>query len=340
MNQEVQKIIFRADGNSDMGLGHIIRSLALADMLGSAFKTIFITTNNSEFVRSQAASICSECKIIVNEEDFFSELNSEVMVVVDGYHFGSDYQKKIKSFACKLIVIDDLAEGYFYADLIINQGGELIRKKYHTESRTKVLTGFDYVLLRRPFLAVKHQTRSIIKHDSVFVCMGGADPFHITSKVLQACFITPFVKKIFIVSGSAYSRRTELLELINKRESEKIIVHEENISAERMVTMINESEFAVCPSSSVALETCSVGCGLLTGTVADNQLQVNRQLVDSGCCLSVGDFKSATVDSVQSKLCQFANVELINSMIEKQCKVFDGQSAGRILREFKLLVEC
>ena len=37
------KIYIRADGNSGIGLGHVIRSLALAEMLKEDFNCIFAT---------------------------------------------------------------------------------------------------------------------------------------------------------------------------------------------------------------------------------------------------------------------------------------------------------
>ena len=39
----LKKILFRADGNEEIGYGHVIRSLALADMLKENFECIFVT---------------------------------------------------------------------------------------------------------------------------------------------------------------------------------------------------------------------------------------------------------------------------------------------------------
>jgi UDP-2,4-diacetamido-2,4,6-trideoxy-beta-L-altropyranose hydrolase len=340
MIKSVTKIVFRADGNSEIGLGHIVRSLALAAMLKEYFATVFVTKNDSVFIRDQVAELCSEHRVIVDDEDFFSQLNSNEMVVLDGYHFDSTYQQRIKNLVHKLIVIDDEALIDFHADLIINQGGELLREKYRTEIYTKLLTGFGYLLVREPFLKASRKKRHITKVDSVFVCMGGADPCNITAKVLQACINTAFVKKVFVVSGTAYQNRKQLLEMINNSCIQKDIVHMENIDATQMVRLISEAEIAVCPSSSVSLEACSVKVGLLTGTYVDNQKKIHQQLINSDCCISLGDFNLASIEQLQMYLHHLNDTRLVNNMIETQSKIFDGLSASRIVMEFKLLAAC
>ena len=42
------------------------------------------------------------------------------IVVLDGYHFDTNYQTKIKQKGCKLVCIDDLHDKHFVADIIIH----------------------------------------------------------------------------------------------------------------------------------------------------------------------------------------------------------------------------
>ena len=43
----MSQILFRVDGNSDIGLGHIYRTLALAEILKDRFDIEFVTKSNS-----------------------------------------------------------------------------------------------------------------------------------------------------------------------------------------------------------------------------------------------------------------------------------------------------
>ena len=56
--QNKAKIVFRADGHAKMGLGHVIRSLALADMLKEDFDCHFMIRNPLPALRVQIMEVC------------------------------------------------------------------------------------------------------------------------------------------------------------------------------------------------------------------------------------------------------------------------------------------
>ena len=53
------KVYIRADGNSEIGLGHVIRSLALAEMLKDEFCCIFVTRFLTDYINTEACKACS-----------------------------------------------------------------------------------------------------------------------------------------------------------------------------------------------------------------------------------------------------------------------------------------
>ncbi len=126
MNKTTNRIIFRADGNAIIGLGHIVRCLALAEILSPAFDCSFITKKSdkiSEFI----SPYCSVNEIpplpAMEEISVVREfVTKNDILVVDSYEFTGEYQHEIKSYVKKLVVIDDMAAIHFYADLIINHG--------------------------------------------------------------------------------------------------------------------------------------------------------------------------------------------------------------------------
>ena len=64
--------------------------------------------------------------------------------MLDGYDFGSEYQRKMKRKECNLVCIDDLHKDHFFADVILNSGGGCISKNfYSTEPCTKIFLGVD-----------------------------------------------------------------------------------------------------------------------------------------------------------------------------------------------------
>src|SRR5205823_2163783 len=101
--------------------------------------------------------------------------------------------------------------------------------------------------------------------------------------------------------------------------------------------LLMQSEIAICPASTVAMEVCCARIGLLTGTVIDNQFHTHQQLLNGGCCVSVGDFNLASLNNIENQLSQLSDIKNINRIISNQMKAIDGFSGERILHEFKNL---
>ena len=100
MNDILKNIILRADGNGEIGYGHLSRLNALANIIGQEFKVIFLTRHDSNISLIESnieiAIIPKEVDLI-NESDWiyknFSPNNN--FIVADGYQFSSSYQKKM-----------------------------------------------------------------------------------------------------------------------------------------------------------------------------------------------------------------------------------------------------
>lgn len=345
MSSSKTKIFFRADGNSELGLGHVVRSLALVEMLKSDFDCTFLTrTPDKELIKlieSYCTLIPLESNVIYSDEASFLKkfVENRDIMVLDGYHFDSDYQKIIKSYVYKLVTIDDDARFDIHADLLINHGNPSIAGNYRLVRNSKLLLGPDYLLVRHNFREATKLQRKITKIDSLFICMGGADPFDITSKMLLASLTCSFINKIIIVTGNAYKHNSNLSNHI-KSIKDKNIVWKQNINSEQMISSIHECEIAASTASSIAMEIACVKAGMILGTVAENQYNIHNHLVSSGCAQSVNDLSKASIREIALIINKLNNIDFIESMILNQARLFDGRSDERILQEFKLLAPC
>ena len=336
------RVVFRADGSRDTGLGHIYRSLALVDMLKEEFGCVFMVNRPSCEVLDLIESYCDSCALSFNSlneeiEEITQKLLPTDIFVTDGYDFDMKYQQVIKSKVKKLVMIDDKANHYYHADLIINHGDPSIESKYRKQIYTRVLSGFSYSIMRKEFLTSATIEKKVTKVDTVFVCMGGSDPFNLTIRALSACLKAEFIKSVIVITGNAYGYQVDLKKTLESN-IDKAITHEENVSAQRMVELITKSEIAIAPASSIAMEICSVKAGLLSGTVIDNQQAIHKQLLDSGCCISLGNFNKKYEKDISRHLEKLNNTDQINSIMKNQSIAIDGLSGERILVEFKKLV--
>lgn len=336
------KVFFRADGDSKIGLGHVMRCAALSQMLKKDFDCFFVISRpNKEVVLilenfGQVISLLETNKSYELLE-FVEVLHENDIVVLDGYFFNQEYIKAIKKQVKKIVQIDDFVQGHFISDLIINHANSNLIESYDVSLTTQVLCGFDYLILREEFLQVAtKKTRKVSKNDTVFICMGGADPNNITLKVLQSCVKVGFVKNIIVVVGAAYIFNNQLVSFISENFHVNIITYT-NLNAVDLIELISSAEICICPASSIALEVCCVKSGLITGITVDNQQLIHEQLKEGNYAETIEDFNEAEIDDIVLKIEKLKDLSNINSLIKNQSKFADGKSGERILKEFKKL---
>lgn len=167
-----RKIFFRADAGAQIGYGHFIRTLALADMLRDDFDCTFLTQSPSEYQQKEVEKVCPLVALPSDDskfEKFIDCLKGEEIIVLDNYFYTSEYQKQIKEKGCKLVCIDDMHDKHYYADVVINHG-LTDENLFDVEPYTRLCLGFDYALLRRPFIQVSNTVKL---PNSWFISFGG-----------------------------------------------------------------------------------------------------------------------------------------------------------------------
>jgi spore coat polysaccharide biosynthesis predicted glycosyltransferase SpsG len=314
-----------------------MRALSLAEMLNDTFDCVFLILEPSEIIKEM---IEPQAKLYSlsssNDTSWLENINSKSdVVLLDGYYFDAEYQQHIKKLGIKLIMIDDNADMQYYADLIINHGSSTIVSKYRKEGYTRVLAGFDYLILRKPFLYVAKKPRQIAYVDTALICMGGADPKKLTPKYLLSVLKSGLFAKVNVLLGGANKVRLENVDEIYNYTN--VAVHR-NLNAFELIDLIQQSQIVICPASTISLEVCCVKAGLLTGTMVSNQENILRQLVDHNCCSTVGDLELASEENIIVALYELANVVKINTMMRNQQTSIDGDSHTRVTEAIRALL--
>lgn len=318
------KVFFRADGHAKMGLGHVIRSLALADMLKEQFHCAFMIRNPLPSLQQQILQVCENLIELPESENDLEEANhlsqkylqGDEIVVLDGYHFTTTYQQIIKNKGCKIVAIDDIHACHFVTDVLINHAGGLKNSDYSAEPYTQFCLGLPYVLLRKPFReAAQNRNYPNRKADNIFICLGGADPNNDTLGVLKKCIESNKFRTFYVVIGGAYQYRKELDDFIANLDFDIKLLS--NLSAEEMVHYMKQCETAVTPPSTTSYEYLSVGGDLYLKVIADNQKRMHSYLTSQSLA------KDFDLD--------------FNSQVQRTTNPFDGQQKKRFLRLFNAL---
>ena len=190
-------LLFRTDASVQIGTGHVMRRLALAqawqDAGGRAMFAMAETTP-AVWARLEAEScdvLSVSCDAGTAEDSLktiaLAREKSADWIVVDGYQFRADYQRALKAAGCKILFVDDYGHAAHYsADLVLNQNAGAEAQLYvHRESHTRLLLGPRYCLLRREFSSWRNWKREIPQAcRQLLVMMGGSDADNLTARVI------------------------------------------------------------------------------------------------------------------------------------------------------------
>jgi len=325
------RVIFRVDANNQIGLGHLTRCLALADMISSEFHCCFAMVQPGSRILEQVNRVTGDVMILADktENAFLDLLQSADIVVLDGYEFNEASQKKIKEKGCKLVFIDDLNQQHFFADVVINHSLNADASAYSTEPYTVVLAGSDYTLLRKEFYSIEGSLRSRNDFKNVFVCLGGSDRENHTYTLASLLCKVEFLIQINILVGLAYNGDIQQL----KGLSDKVQVYQD-LNAAEIIGLMNKSDFGVVSASGTANECAAAGLPFIAGYYADNQVKFYHSLIHQKNITGIGHFKEIGFDKLLNAILS------LRSSYEPQAPFFiDRKQAERYRDAFLTLAK-
>jgi UDP-2,4-diacetamido-2,4,6-trideoxy-beta-L-altropyranose hydrolase len=308
----VKRIAFRADGNPQIGLGHLYRCFALNDMIKDTYQTAFITAPGSISLASLNPGIQAQTS---DDETFLNSLDQYDMIVLDGYHFSSEYQRTIKQGKAKLIVIDDLHDRHMYADAVINTAAGVKQTYYDAEPYTTFYLGADYALIRGAFLD-SNNSSGTHSRSGITICLGGSDVHNLTCKIISA-LPDPGTEKINVVIGAGYRHEAQL----NSLQDQVPFTLYKNLDAGQLSALYRTSRISIVSASVSAYEALACGTRVICGYYADNQTDMYHGLVEQNAILPLGKLTDEAIGGISSLL---VSQQTLNDHL------IDGRSPARI----------
>jgi UDP-2,4-diacetamido-2,4,6-trideoxy-beta-L-altropyranose hydrolase len=204
----MNKLLVLTAGNATIGFGHFVRCHALVTQLKD-MESVFYSVDDLSAHLEDTNSENIRFKKISKAEDILTEITKNDCVLVDDYQVSRALLLAIQSKCSSLICIDDLANAYMLADLVINPtlGFELSR--YRGNLETQYLVGIEYALLRKPFQELAIQPKTSLNRN-LMICFGGSDPKNLTAVALRALTAYDYFDQINVVLGPGYKFKQEL----------------------------------------------------------------------------------------------------------------------------------
>jgi UDP-2,4-diacetamido-2,4,6-trideoxy-beta-L-altropyranose hydrolase len=359
--------LFRVDASQQIGAGHLMRCLALADHLrekgGSAtFLSRSLSDENRELLASRKHSVLEiagaanaeprlirsalfhsawlpwsegedahKCTLLLVNRRFD-------WLVMDHYALAVDWERAMRRAARRVMVIDDLADRDHDCDLLLDQN--FGRMASHYEKRvsesTRLLIGPQYALLRPEF--AEQRALSLSRREvpdaapSLLISLGAVDKNNHTASVLRSLANVglPSNTKIVVVLGANAPHIASVhAEAACSPWSTEVLV---NVAD--MAKLMSKATWAIGAAGTSAWERCCLGLPTLTLVIADNQLPAARALSEAGYVVLVDPLLPLDVSIPwgTDKL-----VSLARQLSRRCANVTDGRGVERAFEVMKEL---
>lgn len=214
------QLLFHVAGSRALGLGHIYRSLTIADLYPLFKEQIKFCCREEDYGYCEKI-IGDSYKIdTYKDEGFFEYIaeNTPYCIVNDILETSESFMQNLKSLEIKIINFEDIGLGSQYADLVIN---ELFDEPLNQFSNT--VWGHKYYLLRQEFFNAKKHIFSD-KVESILITFGGTDQNNLTARVLDDIWKICLAHQIEIniVTGGGYLYKDDLEDKISFLKSQKL----------------------------------------------------------------------------------------------------------------------
>lgn len=274
-------LLIRADADVKMGTGHVMRCLALAqawqDAGGHCIFAMAASTPaverrlKEEGVEIERLAVTAGTAEDAKQTGYVASKQNAAWIVVDGYHFGADYQSAIKQSGGELLFVDDNGHAERYcADLVLNQNSHAVESLYaKRESNTRLLLGPRYAMLRREFLVWREWKREIREAGTrILVVAGGSDPENFTGRVIEALEnVQEFRLEILTVVGGSNPHLAEIENVIARSRHSIRLAKD----ATNMPDLMAWADVAISAAGSICWEFCALALPALLIPVASNQ---------------------------------------------------------------------
>ena len=332
-------IYIRAEGNAQIGMGHLMRSMSIASKLHKKVKFLVSTDEAYDVVKSKEFNVerlktkmfsISEAENILS----LSEGDDDV-IVLDSYLYNNEYVLKLKK-KFYVICMDDLIEDIYDADMIINYNTYADEDKYvklyaDNNINPRFITGGQYVPLRDEFNALPKNYKTSV--GDILITTGGGDIDNYAKKIACNILKDDGLKSVnlHIVSGSFNKHYQSLAELEDVYSNVKI---HKNVS--NMCELIDSCDLAVSAAGSTCYEICSRQIPFAVFGYADNQKRILEDMQDKGTALSAGMIGNISdtedvINNIVKNLVKLKDDEKLRVNIHNnQGKLIDGLGAVRL----------
>jgi UDP-2,4-diacetamido-2,4,6-trideoxy-beta-L-altropyranose hydrolase len=311
-------IAFRVDASIQIGTGHVMRCLTLADALCErGTSCTFICRTHSGHLLEMISqrghqtvalpSLASTAKLMIantahaawlgtdwqtDAQQTSAALGSDSVdwLVVDHYALDHSWEQALRPHYHKLMVIDDLADRPHDCDVLLDQNLGRSAQDYGglLKPNTATYIGPQYALLRPEFAQLRSQSlarRTQPQLRDLLITMGGVDKDNATGKVLKALseYHLPPYLRITVVMGQHAPCLADVREQAGQMPWPTQVL----VGVNAMAQLMADSDLCIGAAGATSWERCCLGLPTIIIVLAANQRDIAASLESVGAALAL-----------------------------------------------------
>jgi UDP-2,4-diacetamido-2,4,6-trideoxy-beta-L-altropyranose hydrolase len=351
------RIAFRTDANSEIGTGHFMRCLTLADELKKHdAETCFVTrklpahliqmlqergidlyelpevdTENTDELPHAQWLKTSQHQDAIQTIEMLGKRKLD-WLVVDHYAIGQRWETQLRKLANKIMVIDDLADRQHDCDVLLDQNFyQEMDARYvgKVPQNCKLLLGPTYALLREEFRearkCVKPRTGKI---KNILVFFGGVDIENLTTMALKALIVLNLGLRVDVVIGRGHPH-TQEIEVLCKLHNFSC-----HIQTKHVAVLMARADLAIGAGGSSNWERCCLGLPSIVIASANNQVFISKELNTLNACIYLGWFGDINSVMLQNAIIDLTySGNLLRNISSKAVTLVDGNGSINVVKE-------
>lgn len=340
----------RADGNNQIGIGHVMRCLTIADALKEIGEDaiFFVADYGCEEMILERGFQCHVLETAFDDMESELELLQTAMdeqkvdkLLIDSYYVTEEYLKRLRELVVT-IYLDDVDSFPYPVDLLVNynafakaldypNGVEYVENGMYSgvvkENITQVLAGPKYAPVRKEFTNCRVEIKEDVSE--ILITLGGSDAYNLSYKIAKELLRTVDAH-LNVVCGLFNLHKQALYEL--SVIEPKMTVYE---NVKDMWTLMGKCDLAVSAAGSTMYELAAAGVPTVTFSFVENQRKIAETFGEKEAAITIGHYNSNEEEeflraiSIETKKI-LASREKREKLIQKARETVDGQGATRI----------
>jgi spore coat polysaccharide biosynthesis protein SpsF len=336
MKSKTRHVLFRCDGSSTIGIGHVMRCVAIADELRrdhgvvSGFALRSDESGARLIQRYNFPVFVPRSTELFDYRSWLCELANETQagaLVLDVRdNLPTSTLEDLRNSDVLLVTVDDPSQRRLHADLAFYPPVPQVDRMDWTEFEGRLFKGWDWIPLRREISEAPARSRPN-QVESLLVTTGGADPAGMAVRIVD--FLNPLEKpfETVVAAGPAFQHRRELEQAVAVASGDFRIESD----PESLPALMTEADLAITSFGVTAYELAAMGVPAAYLCLTPDHQESASVFAGEGLGISLGLISEIDGERFREGLLPLLETsELRHTMCRNGKKTVDGLGAKRI----------